>query len=49
MRHCPLHHLQVQEEDCCPWCLADYEADGETDGCYHCGSPLHHSSDCREA
>lgn len=49
MMQCSIHDLNYDpDEDCCPWCLADYEATGEPDGCYHCGSPLHHASDCRE-
>jgi hypothetical protein len=27
---------------------AVYERSGELDGCYHCGSLQHHSSDCHE-
>jgi hypothetical protein len=43
---CPTHRIEYDEGECCPLCLADYEADGEADGCYHCGSSQHHSSDC---
>jgi hypothetical protein len=49
MPYCAKHDLDVPDEECCPWCLADYEADAEPDGCHYCGSPLHHSSDCRAA
>ena len=26
-----------------------YERRGEPDGCYYCGSALHHTSDCTES
>lgn len=46
---CPKHACDYAPDDCCPVCLAAYEAEGEVEGCYHCGSPLHYSSDCHEA
>ncbi len=46
----PCGHLTTDDPlACTPECdRINYEADGEPDGCYYCGSPLHKTSDCRQ-